>query len=171
LSRRSQPGHARSSIRGSAGGEAGGDDGAGDGSTEGGEDGDGDGSAEGGEEGTGAGAVSSGTGPGAAGGAGGALSLVPNDASEPPPEPAATVRWRSIGETRNDSCADGGRSRSPLPTPGPITTGPPAGPARLGGRTAPRLCSVAVPAATTIIVGTDVSATRIALINSGRRFG
>jgi hypothetical protein len=50
------------------------------------------------------------------------------------------------------------------------TTGP-LGAATAGGRLGSRSCRVTVPAATTMIVGIEVSATRIALISSGLRFG
>ncbi|WP_432833698.1 hypothetical protein [Dactylosporangium sp. CA-092794] len=51
------------------------------------------------------------------------------------------------------------------------TTGPGSGSATAGARVGGALSSVALPAATTIIVGTEVSSTRSAEISSGRRFG
>ncbi|GGM83919.1 hypothetical protein GCM10007977_101690 [Dactylosporangium sucinum] len=52
-----------------------------------------------------------------------------------------------------------------------ITTGPGPGSATIGARDGGVLSSVALPATTTIIVGTEVSATSSAEISKGRRFG
>jgi len=88
----------------------------------------------------------------------------------PPPDPPDGLRVTRGG---NGGCggvgaADWGRrsgtavDEAPRPADGPATTG-----VRAGGA----VSSVALPATTTIIVGTDVSRTSRAEISSGRRFG
>lgn len=78
---------------------------------------------------------------------------------------------RTSGSVATARPVDGGRSRKPELVPGSMITGPSD-----GAPTAVEPCglcpsSETVPAATTTSVGTDVRATRIALISSGFRFG
>ncbi|GAA2368836.1 hypothetical protein GCM10010170_068920 [Dactylosporangium salmoneum] len=93
-------------------------------------------------------------------------------ASVPPPEPPPLVGaefCRSEGATGGvGTSRDGCR---PGVGPEPTTTGPGCGSATTGERVTGAVSRVALPAATTIIVGTEVSSTSSAEISSGRRFG
>ncbi|MEV6925469.1 hypothetical protein AB0M46_13360 [Dactylosporangium sp. NPDC051485] len=90
----------------------------------------------------------------------------------PPPEPPPLLGDefdRSAGGTGGvgvprDGCGPG-------VGPEPTTTGPGGGSATTGERVTGAVSRVALPAATTIIVGTEVSSTSSAEMNSGRRFG
>src|SRR5262249_42295413 len=97
-------------------------------------------------------------------------SPVPTEKAPPPPAPAAWAGLGSTGRPWPDSLARGGCSRKPALECGWTTPGP-LGAATAGGRDGSRSCRVTVPAATTMIVGIAVNATRTALISSGRRFG
>jgi hypothetical protein len=75
-----------------------------------------------------------------------------------------------VGTAPTDCRAPGPEGCSPE-DPDPTTTGPGCGSATTGDRAGGAVSSVALPAATTIIVGTEVSSTSSAEMSSGRRFG
>ena len=101
----------------------------------------------------------------------GALLLIP----PPPPDPPE-LRGRSggcgaVGAAPSECRPAGPEACSPDDGAEPTTTGPGCGSATTGVRAGGALSSVALPAATTIMVGTDVSSTSSAEISSGRRLG
>jgi hypothetical protein len=123
---------------------------------------------------------------GGAGGAGGEAStageegaLVPVPTEKPPPVPPdarAVIRGRAGGlgavGTAAIECRSGTPDGcSPLAGEESTTTGPGRGSATIGAREGGALSSVALPTATTIIVGTEVRATSSAEVSSGRRLG
>ncbi|WP_433082046.1 hypothetical protein ACQP1P_00530 [Dactylosporangium sp. CA-052675] len=79
--------------------------------------------------------------------------------------------WGAVGTAAIEWPPAGPEACGPDPGPEPTTTGPGCGSATTGVRVGGALSSVALPATTTIIVGTEVSSTSSAEISSGRRLG
>lgn len=78
--------------------------------------------------------------------------------------------WGAVGTADIDCRSGPPDGRNPLVGPGSTTSGPVPGSASHGVRLCGVVSSVALPAATTIIVGTEVSATSSAEMSSGLRF-